>query len=193
MWIVHKAYDILLSTLNICCGQFFTKLVHERFPVDDLAVKFADAFLKMDEVEGNVPTYIPFEIIPVASLYPVLPGAVDQCMHLACIKIGQGKTTRHKRIGLLQNQLLGIECQRRVGIQLYLHLHALLRLESNVVSLCIILQESRFHTTEVLLFFPDNAYLMASQAEFLYDSREIILNMKLFGLQWMQAISMSHI
>lgn len=50
----------------------------------------------MLEVKWYIMAYIPFKIIPVASLYSIFLGTVHQCMHFACKQVGQNKAACHK-------------------------------------------------------------------------------------------------
>ena len=41
----------ILYPLNICCGQLFTKQIHECFLIDAFTIKFTNALLKITVIE----------------------------------------------------------------------------------------------------------------------------------------------
>src|ERR1039457_1237943 len=68
---------------------------------------------------------IPDQIIPVASLDPVLPFAEENCVHLAGKKVGKRVATHGKRDRLEQIARLGRKVRRRISVHLNLYLQHL--------------------------------------------------------------------
>ena len=54
-------------------------------------VKLLGAYTEMFEIERNLITHVPFEVIPIAAFKALAPLAEDECVHLPGKKVRKSK------------------------------------------------------------------------------------------------------
>ena len=129
----------------------------------------------MVEVEWNAMANIPFEVVPVTPLYPVLPCSEGECVHLAGIEVGKCEAACVEGERLHQEPFLRVERKGRVGVNLYLYFQRLLCLKTDVVDIGVVFQECGFHLPEAALVLLGDGHLSAQQSGLFYDGGEIRL------------------
>jgi len=81
--IVQKRTNIFFDTVYVCPRQSFAELVFELVEGYVLPIELEDALMKVIPIQGDAVPNVPFEVIPVTTFYPLLPGTEDQRMQLA--------------------------------------------------------------------------------------------------------------
>lgn len=91
---------VLLDIADVGRAEPVAKLRHELLLADIFAVELFYASLQMPEIEFHAVTHEPLKIVPIAPFDAMLPGAVDERVHLAGIEVGECEAASHERMRL---------------------------------------------------------------------------------------------
>ena len=99
-----------------------------QFLVFAVIAGLAHSGFEMADMNFRISAGVPDQVIPVPSLYSVLPLAAKNCMKLAGKEVRQAINTNRKRDGLQNELRLGLKSSRRIRIDLQLDFEPLVRM-----------------------------------------------------------------